>query len=256
MTFRHSAVWGWPLAVGLLGGCTLPGRPKADVEAPRPEAVTSFKALYGENCAGCHGVDGQNGPATDLANPEYQALVDDKTLHDVIAYGEPGSLMPAFGREAGGMLTDAQVGVLTRGMRDQWSKGDMLSAQNAPPYKATHSGDPARGQAVYVAACARCHGASAQSPGPNGSVLDGSFLALVTPQALRTTIIAGRPDLGQPDWRNDLSGHPLTDENVTDLVTWMVAQKPASPGQPYPNTRPAVEPRGEGHPTNVDKNRK
>ena len=61
----------------MLSGCHWPGRPQPSDEVPRPEAVMSFDKLYAANCAGCHGVNGQNGQATNLANPVYQALVDD-----------------------------------------------------------------------------------------------------------------------------------------------------------------------------------
>ena len=42
----------------------------------------------------------------------------------------------------------------------------------------------AKGKAVYAMACARCHGASAQQPGKAGSILDGSFLALINEQTI------------------------------------------------------------------------
>ena len=70
--------------------------------SPAARSVTDFATLYSENCAGCHGEDGQNGAALDLANPVYQAWVDDATLRKIIAGGEPGTQMPAFGRAAGG----------------------------------------------------------------------------------------------------------------------------------------------------------
>ncbi len=163
----------------LLSGCHWPGRPKPDDVVPRPEAVMSFDKLYGQNCAGCHGADGQNGAATNLANPVYEALVDDATLHDVIANGEKDTLMPAFGQSAGGNLTDAQVNALVSGMRARWPKGNVLAGQNAPPYKASQGGNADDGKRVYAMACARCHGAVGQKAGPAGSILDGSFLALV-----------------------------------------------------------------------------
>jgi cytochrome c oxidase cbb3-type subunit 3/ubiquinol-cytochrome c reductase cytochrome c subunit len=52
---------------------------------------------------------------------------------------------------------------------------------------------------------------------------------------MRTTIIAGRPDLGMPDWRNEVAGKPMTDQDVTDVVAWISSQRPKTPGQPYPN---------------------
>jgi cytochrome c oxidase cbb3-type subunit 3/ubiquinol-cytochrome c reductase cytochrome c subunit len=231
-----------------LAGCHLPGRPKPGDEVPRPEDVMSFDKLYAQNCAGCHGVNGKNGAATDLANPIYEALVDDATLHDVIANGEKGTLMPEFGANAGGSLTDAQVDALVHGMRAKWAKGDVLGGQNAPSYKASQDGNAVDGKRVYAMACARCHGATAQQPGPAGSILDGSFLALVNAQTIRTTVIAGRPDIGQPDWRGDVPGHPLTDGDIDDVTAWLLSQRPANPGQPYPNNNTMSEKPGEAQP--------
>lgn len=231
-----------------VGGCHWPGRPTPADIVPRPEAVMSFDKLYAQNCAGCHGVDGQNGQATNLANPEYEALVDDATLRDVIANGEKSTLMPAFAQSAGGNLTDAQVNAVVSGMRAKWLKGNVLTGQNAPPYQASGTGDAGHGQQVYATACARCHGAAGQKPGPAGSILDGSFLALVNAQMIRTTVIAGRPDIGQPDWRGDVPGHPLTDADINDVTAWMMAQRPANPGQPYPDNNTTSEKPGEAQP--------
>lgn len=224
----------------ILAGCSLPGKPKPSAVIPRPQAVTSFEVLYAQNCSGCHGTDGKNGAATELANPQYLALVDDPTLHGIVANGQPGTLMPGFAASGGGDLTNQQVDVLVQGMRARWSgarpggnPNGALAGVHAPPYHAAEAGDAKQGEAVYAAACARCHGASAQHSGPAGSILDGSFLGLIDAQTIRTTIIAGRPDTGHPDWRGVEPGHPLTGQEITDLTAWMMSRKPAHPGQPY-----------------------
>lgn len=248
---RHCAFAPVLLTV-LLCGCGLPGRPKEGPEVPRPESIVDFDRLYGENCAGCHGLKGHSGSATNLANPVYQALVDDATLRNVTANGEKDSLMPGFGKAAGGFLTEQQIDALVHGMRERWSRKDVLAGQSAPPYAATQGADAAHGQQVYAAACARCHGPDAAKPGPAGSILDGSFLALVTPQSIRTAILAGRPDFGQPDWRNMIPGRPMTDAEVTDVTAWLIAQRPRMPGQPYPDTRPTSERPGERQPTLIE----
>lgn len=234
-----------------LAGCNLPGAPKPGPEVPRPEEVTSFEQLYGKNCAGCHGEKGQNGGAMNLANPEYQALIDDASLRNVIARGEKGTLMPAFAIESGGMLTDQQIDALVQGMRTNWGKADPFGAQTPPPYRATHPGNPAEGQAVYLGLCAECHGASARKPGKAGSILDGSFLGLVNEQMIRTTIVAGRPDLGMPDWRGHTDSPPMTDDEVTNVTAWLMAQRPALPGQPYPNVSQTSQKPGEKQPSAV-----
>ena len=224
-----------------LAGCDLPGKPKAGPEVPRPEQVLGFETLYGANCAGCHGANGQNGAATNLANPEYQALIDDASLREVIAKGREGTLMPGFAQEYGGMLTERQIDALVQGMRGSWRKENAFGGETPPPYKAGHAGDAAKGQAVYAIACARCHGPSAQQPGKAGSILDGSFLALINQQTLRTTVIAGRPDIGEPDWRGHIPGRAMTDDEIRDVSAWLMAQKPVDPGQPYPSVSAAGE---------------
>ncbi len=236
---KSAILCGAAMLMCVLAGCSLPGKPKPGPEVPRPQDVMEFKTLYQQNCSACHGADGRNGSAISMANPAYEGLIDDATLHDVIANGQKGTLMPAFGTASGGMLVDAQVDALVKGMRSAWPAANVAAA-GAPPYKATHAGDTTHGAQVYQAACARCHGASASQPGKAGSVLDDSFLALVSAQTLRTVVIAGRPDLGQPNWREDIPGHPLTDADVTDVVAWMIAQRSKTPGQPYPvgNSQP------------------
>ena len=214
-------------SLAVVGCGPLPGRPKPGPEVPRPDQVVDFTTLYNENCSACHGAKGLNGPSYPLANPEYQALVDEQQLHQIVANGEPGTLMPAFAISAGGSLTDQQVGVLVKGMRAAWYKPEVLAGLNAPPYQAAKPGDAGHGQQVYTAYCASCHG----TPGPTGkskagSITQPAFLALVSDQVLRTVIIAGRPDIGQPDWRNDQPGHPMRDQEVSDVVAWLASQRP------------------------------
>ena len=82
-----------------------------------------------------------------------------------------------------------------------------------------------------------------------GSVVDPSYLALVSDQNLRTIVIMGRPALHAPDWRNDRAGHPMSDEEVSDVVAWMAAHRIPFPGQPYPSVGDAgatAAPQAEG----------
>jgi cytochrome c oxidase cbb3-type subunit III len=228
--------------VPLLAGCiSLPGKPLPGPEVPRPDSVHSASVLYKQNCSGCHGAAGMNGPAVPLADVEYQALVDDATLRNVIANGDPGSLMPGFSNKANGPLTDSQIDALVEGVRAAWSKGNVLAGLNAPPYADDAPGDSTHGQQVYSAACARCHGEINGKVGRSGSVVNSSFLALMPVQSLRTAIIVGRPDLGMPDWRTQDLHKPLTTAEVRDVVALLESKRPTQPGQAY---RPPAAPPG------------
>lgn len=229
------------IVCGLLAGCdNMPGKPKPGPEVPVPSSITNFDALYAQNCSGCHGDNGQHGAAIALNNPEYLALVDDATVKSVISNGYKGGLMPGFAASASGMLTDEQISAIVSGMRSQWGKGNVLAGQNAPAYAASKPGDVNHGGQVYASACASCHGAKG-TEGQRGSILNGSYLALMNPQSLRTIVIIGRPEWGMPDWRNDVKGQPLSDADVTDVVAWMQAQAPSYPGQPYADVKPTTQ---------------
>ncbi len=209
-------------AVALLGACDrLPGRPLEADRPLRPREVRDFARLWGDNCAGCHGADGTLGPAAPLANPVYLAWVDDATLTRVTAEGVPGTAMPAFARRAGGSLTDEQIAILVRDMRARWTRP---VAGALPPY-AGSPGDVTRGAALYTLRCATCHDDDRDGSPHGGSVVDPAYLALVSDQALRTAVVAGRPDLGMPDWRGPLEREPLAPQEVSDLVAWVVSHR-------------------------------
>ena len=215
----------------------MPGKPPAEPEVPVPSTVVKFDTLYSQNCSGCHGDNGQRGAAIALNDPKYLALVDDTSLRNVIARGYKNGLMPGFAVSASGMLTDQQISAIVSGLRTKWGKGNVLAGLNAPPYTDNGAADVARGGQVYAMACASCHGA-AGTGAKKGSILNGSYLALMNPQSLRTIVIVGRPEWGMPDWRGDIKGRPLTNQEVSDVVAWLQAQAPAYPGQPYTSPAP------------------
>jgi cytochrome c oxidase cbb3-type subunit 3 len=217
------------LLVGSLGCNWKVGPPNDQDELMRPENVASFDRLYKQNCSACHGENGSGGPALDLANPNYQALVDDASLKRWITSGMPGTQMPAFGESAGGFLTPQQVDVLVAGMRARWNRKDNTT-EDMPPYTSSAVGNVEDGQNIYRVGCSSCHQQGQQK------ITDVSYLALVSDQSLRTIVIAGRPDLGHPDWKQVRHGQPMTDQNVSDVIAYLHSLRSDTPGQPHPET--------------------
>jgi len=216
-------------------GCGgLPGRPQANSIPVDPDKVSNFKLLFQQNCSGCHGVEGTHGAALPIGDPVYLAYADDSVLREVISKGIAGTSMPPFARSAGGMLTDEQVAVLVDGIR-RWSQPDALAGVQPPPYASPRPGDAARGAAAYATFCASCHGPVGRGGPQASSIVDGTFLALLTDQELRTMIVVGRPDFGAPDWRNNVPGKPMSSEEISDVVAWLAAQRPKFAGRPYPS---------------------
>jgi len=222
------------LAATLASGCDAPhGQPNKGSEVLAPKEVLAFGTLYAENCAGCHGAEGRGGAAIALANPVYLAIADDAAIRKVIADGMRGTAMPAFAESAGGMLTDAQIDVITKEIRSRWSKQVVLGTVTAPSYAPKSAGDAQRGEVAYKTYCESCHGPGGCGGPKASAITDDSFLALVSDQGLRTIVIAGRPELGAPDWRGNVPGKPMSDQEVTDVVAWLASRRVQNPGQPY-----------------------
>jgi cytochrome c oxidase cbb3-type subunit III len=202
-----------------------PGRPAANSAVIPPNKIMDFNVLYASNCSGCHSSDGKGSLAIGLSDPVYLAIADDTAIRRVTADGVTATSMPAFAQHSGGMLTDDQINVIVAGIRTRWAKPDVLRDANAPPYAASGSGDPKHGANVYGTYCSSCHGADGHG-GKASSIVDPSYLALVSDQYLRTTVITGRPDLGAPDWRSDVPGKPMSPDDVSDVVAWLAGQRP------------------------------
>ncbi len=225
------------LLATLISGCaSSSGKPLASSTPINPNEISDFNVLYGENCAGCHGPDGRGGAAIALGDPVYLAIADDTIMRRAATNGISGTSMPAFAQSAGGMLAEKQIDLIVRGIRERWSQPNVLSGATPPPYSSTTPGDPSRGSQVYATFCSSCHGVAGKGTPKASSIVDGSLLALLTDQELRTIVIVGRPDLGAPDWRNNVPGTPMSAQDVSDVVAWLASQRTQFPGQPYPTT--------------------
>src|SRR2546428_10488172 len=160
------------LTVSLAGCDLLPSRARArEQREAAPTLVATFHALYNQQRVGCHGRDGRLGAARPLNEAVYLALVPAPRLREVIAEGVPGTAQPAFAISAGGALTDEQIDALVQDLLETWGRPDVLPGVSVPPYAATR-GDADRGSAIYVAACASCHGADGHGGPKARSVVD------------------------------------------------------------------------------------
>jgi len=219
----------------LLSGCSSPppGQPQKDAETVAPDQIVEFATLYSQNCAGCHGAQGRGGAAIALADPLYLAIVDEASIRKVIANGVHGTTMPPFAQSAGGMLTDKQIDAITSGIFSTWSRKGILDGSDPPSYAEKTAANAANGELAYRTYCASCHGPEGQGSRKGSGINNDSFLALVSDQGLRTIVITGRPELGAPDWRGNVPGKPMTDQEITDVVAWLASRRLQNPGQPY-----------------------
>ncbi len=229
-------------------GCShLPGKPGFRPETLRPDQTVGFNILYKSNCSACHGDRGLNGPALPLNNPVYLAWAGKDHMLPIVSSGESLRTSHSFAQSGGGMLTDQQVAIIVNGMIAHWGKPEILNGANLPGYSATTNPDIAAGSKAFQAHCASCHGtdgSGAKASGAaskevvTGSIVDPTYLSLISTQGLRDVLVSGLPGEGMPDWRGDGSGSPMTDKEVTDIVGWLESHRVQFPGQPFPSASP------------------
>ena len=225
-------------------GCNddFPGKPNpADRPLPQNE-ITDFATLFAQNCTGCHGADGELGPAPPLNDAMFLAIIPNDALEGVIRDGRPGTPMPAFGAEQGGTLSAEQVRIIATGLKSHWpankkEESDPTIVADAPPYLMSTTslqftpGANEEAAALFERACAECHGPNGAGGetgyASGGAINDRAFLALISDQTLRRIIITGRHDLGMPNYAAD-DGRPddfkpLTSEEIDELVALLAA---------------------------------
>lgn len=110
-----------------------------------PADIDQGGRLFGQNCTGCHGPDGNRVAGIDLGRLKLRRPMSDDELVHVIRTGISGTAMPAFNN-----LSDGQAGMIV---------GYLHSLAAEPPSEAFAGGDPARGKMLYEGKgqCQKCH---------------------------------------------------------------------------------------------------
>jgi mono/diheme cytochrome c family protein len=190
--------------------------------------------LYVENCAVCHGVDGQGRIGASLETfPGIDAGV---AMEAVIASGVPGSVMPAWGQARGGPLSEQDIRDVVAYVLGAF--GGTQPIAPLPTYQAPAipalpevEGDPSAGAAVYQANCVMCHGDQGQ--GRFGLALAKSWPVNDPPTYIRQVVGQGIDGSTMPAW-SQAAGGPLTDDEIGDVAAFILTLKPASAPTPIP----------------------
>jgi len=162
-------------------------------------AMAAGKAVFGDNCVGCHGAGGQGAKGYPnlnddvwlwggkLADIEHTITVGVRSTHA----GTRQSMMPAFGRD--GIIKEAQVEDLTEYVLK-------LSGRKADP-KAI-----ARAAPLFTDNCAACHGADAKGNRSLGApnLTDNETLYGAGRENIREQIWSGHGGV-MPAWNTRLS---------------------------------------------------
>ncbi len=192
--------------------------------------------LYVENCAVCHGVDGQGRIGARLA--QFPGIQIDASLEQTIAAGISGSVMPAWAAENGGPLSAQDIADVAAYVSAAFAGTEPLTPlptylPSPVPTLADVSGDPSLGAAVYQGNCAVCHGQDGH--GRIGQTLAKAWPGVQPEAYVRQVVGEGVPGTTMPAW-SQAAGGPLSDAEIANVSAFVLSLQPAVQATPEPAT--------------------
>jgi len=226
-------------ALFLIGWLAFTFGKSVGAQTPPADPLEPGRQLYNENCAVCHGLDGQGRVGATLAK-DWPSIRPDLTVKTIIENGVSGSVMPAWSEANGGPLSPAEIDAIVQYILS-WQTGG--APQITPPPTATLlppitpipeiEGDPNQGARLFAENCAVCHGEQAQ--GRIGVAIAKNWAGIRPDLNLRASIANGVSGSQMPAW-SAARGGPLSEQDIQNLVAFILtlSAKPAQPASPTP----------------------
>jgi cytochrome c oxidase cbb3-type subunit 3/ubiquinol-cytochrome c reductase cytochrome c subunit len=212
----------------------------AETTADAAVLAEKGKMLYGRYCDFCHGAEGHGYAADEapaLANDDLLAIASDEYLRDAILKGRPGTTMSSWGIGRGGPVGADDASAIVVFLRG-WQKRAPEKLE-----KRAVEGDATRGERLYGAQCAKCHGEKGTG-GKYNALANPELLAAASDEFLAYTIEHGRSGTPMPTFAQ------LTKQDVDDLLsllrTWQKAPVASLDLPPKPGElkRVVINPKG------------
>jgi menaquinol-cytochrome c reductase cytochrome b/c subunit len=253
------------IVLTFLAAVTTPPTEEFSVAGLVTEQIIAGQDLYSVQCVECHGSEGEGGEivgveglegvvVAPLNAPDFIYTREDRTIFNVINYGQQDLGMPPFGLQYGGELARADIDAIVIFMRYTWDDRVEIPAEAAaagavpalaPGQIPTYSEfiEP-----IVRRTCLSCH-----RPGKeNGNYLMGSYAEIIETGDYAPNLIAG--DLGsnliRMLYREEIeAGGPmppskaLKAEWIAIFEAWVMAGMPETPADlPAPPAAETVTP--------------
>lgn len=198
----------------------------AGVQAQAEGDVERGSQLYLENCAVCHGADGQGRIGASLDG--FPGIQVDALMSQTIREGIAGSVMPAWGTSFGGPLADQDVADIVGYITEVFDGTEPVAPlpnyepPDIPPLPDV-TGDPSTGAVVYRLNCTACHGDQGQ--GRFGKPLAKAWPGIQPEVFVSQVIREGVSGTTMPAWES-AQGGPLSDDEVVDVTAYVLSLPP------------------------------
>ncbi len=188
------------------------------------------RALFEENCSGCHGEHGRGGLGLPLNLQSFLIIADTGYLMRSMRHGRPLREMPAFEKE----LSRAQMRAIALYIKS-WQY------QPSRELPAVGKGDIAEGKALFSGLCTGCHGLGGKGgpiaggghvigavSGIGGPALaDPGFLKSATDRYIKATLMFGRVGTPMGAYLKGRQGFvELRESEIDSIVAYLRSLQP------------------------------
>jgi len=180
------------------------GRMEAAAATFDDERIYHGREVYTEQCATCHGMQGEGGAGTTLNNKALLKSTFDEVFFSVIRSGVPSTQMPAWSVDFGGPLTDEDIRSVVDFIR-AWEP----TAPEIEPEVFIPSAE--RGALLFATTCEICHGENGRGGDDVPAINDVARISELDNDWYRDLIRNGRPAKGMPTWGTVLSPNQVDD---------------------------------------------
>jgi cytochrome c oxidase cbb3-type subunit 3 len=177
---------------------------------PFISSAADGKKLYLDNCASCHGTEGEGGKGLALNRQGFLSVATDVYIVRSIFYGRPTRGCPPRRDLSREEMTSMASFIKS------WQKVESITV---PGYN-VQPAPSERGKEIFNV-CVGCHdvgGVGAMGP----SLIDPGFLASASDAFLRGTIMHGREGTPMPGFSKGKGRVPgLSDEDIDELIAYI-----------------------------------
>lgn len=202
----------------------------------------SGQQVYQQYCLSCHG-EGSYGRwdktfkrfIPGIRGASLQATSDRAYLEAQIVNGRPGTQMPAWGKQAGGLLPEEINAVLDY---IQPPESRQVKTASAKALTVPLRGDAGRGEALYAAYCSGCHGLAGHG-GIAPEIANPVFQKAASDEFIVTTIRNGRRNTAMASFQPPIPGAAgFSDSQLGDLLAFI--RKLGGPPSSLPSANSAT----------------
>jgi mono/diheme cytochrome c family protein len=210
-----------------------PDKLEEKVRKLHPVPLTGAQ-VYQQYCMACHG-EGSYGRwdktfkrfVPGIRGVSLQATADRAYLEAQITNGRPGTQMPAWGKQAGGLLPE-EINAVLDYIQPPESRRSGIAAAAKPPIPPR--GDAGRGEALFASYCSGCHGMAGHG-GIAPEIANPVFQKAASDEFIVTTVRNGRRNTAMPSFQPQVPGAlAFSDSQLGDLLAYIRALGGPQPG--------------------------